>query len=128
MPWGREYVFLRKEDRHGNKQWPKTQIYNYPVQGLGAELMAIARVSLMKRIKTTGIHALPVVTVHDSILLDTEEKEVDKVLPLIYNVFKDVPKNFERLFGVPFDVALNVEVQVGPTWGDMKDVDSALYI
>ncbi len=122
MPWGREYIFLRKQNSRGENVWPKTQIYNYPVQGLGAELTAIVRVSLAKRLAAMRL-AAPVKlvnTVHDSALIDTPKENVDKVIETCKNVFKDVPGNFTRLFGLEFDVALNVEIKIGKTWGDME--------
>ncbi len=123
MDYGREYPFFRKENKNGDKVWPKTQIYNYPVQGLGAELMAIVRVSLAKRLKKIGSNALLRSTVHDSVLIDAPKKEVDIIVPLIYNVFRDVPRNFKKLFNVELDVELKAEVQIGPNLGDMKNVD-----
>jgi DNA polymerase I-like protein with 3'-5' exonuclease and polymerase domains len=124
MNWGREYIFLRKQNSRGENVWPKTQIYNYPVQGLGAELMAIVRVSLAKRLAAMRL-AAPVKlvnTVHDSVLIDTPKENVDKVIETVQNVFKDVPGNFTRLFGLEFDVALNVEIKLGPNWGQMEVV------
>jgi DNA polymerase I-like protein with 3'-5' exonuclease and polymerase domains len=120
MPYGREYPFFRKENKNGDKVWPKTQIYNYPVQGLGAELMAIVRVSLGKRLNAIGSKALLRSTVHDSVLIDAPKKEVDIIVPLIYNVFRDVPRNFEKLFSIPFDMELKCEVTKGPNLGEMK--------
>jgi DNA polymerase I-like protein with 3'-5' exonuclease and polymerase domains len=122
MPWGREYVFLRTE-RNGEKKWPKTQIYNYPVQGLGAELMAIVRVSLAKRLAAANIKLEIIATVHDSVLIDAPEENLAPISAIVYNVFRDVPKNFERLFGIPFDMELNVEIHAGPTWGNMQLLD-----
>ncbi len=119
MPWGRNYTFNRKPNNKGDLVWPKTMIYNYPVQGLGAELMAIVRVSLMRRMKQATLEAMLVSTVHDSVLVDAPENEVDQVCKLIFEVFRDVPKNFERLFKIKFDMELKVEIQKGNTWGEM---------
>ncbi len=122
MPWGREYVFLRTE-RNGEKKWPKTQIYNYPVQGLGAELMAIVRVSLAKRLAALDVQHNLVATVHDSVLIDAPQETLAPICKIIYNVFNDVPKNFEKLFSIPFDMKLDVEIKAGPTWGQMEVLD-----
>jgi len=119
MPYGREYSFFQ-EIKGGEKIWPKSKIYNYPVQGLGAELMAIVRVSLLKRIQKAQLTSLLVSTVHDSVLIDAPEKEVDKVCEIVYSVFRDVPRNFEKIFSIPFDMSLNVEIKTGPTWGNME--------
>ena len=124
MPWGREYPFFRKKNRNGDQVWPKTQIYNYPVQGLGAELMAIVRVSLAKRLGSAGLSYMLRSTVHDSVLIDAPKKEVDKIVEIIYSVFEDVPRNFEKLFGVKFDMSLKAEVTVGQNLGEMNAYSS----
>ena len=63
MPTGRVYKY-EPDIKYGKAKWPRTKILNYPVQGLGADLMAIARVSLANRIKDMqGIKLVN--TVHD---------------------------------------------------------------
>ena len=118
MPTGRVYKYERNE----RNEWPRTTILNYPVQGLGADLMAIARCSLFKRIKKLGILCDFISTVHDSIILDTPEDNVPRVLQVINDVWKDLPKNFEVLFKVPFDLPCRVECKVGPDWGSTKEI------
>ena len=112
MPTGRIYTFKRE-----NGEWPRTQILNYPVQGLGHDLMAIARVSLYKRMRKLRLKSLLVSTVHDSILSDCPSSELEVMIQLYKDVFKDIPKNFERLFGVEFNLPMKVELEVGATWG-----------
>jgi DNA polymerase I len=118
MPTGRVYKYERNE----RNEWPRTTILNYPVQGLGADLMAIARCSLFKRIKKLDILCDFISTVHDSIILDTPEDNVPRVLQVINDVWRDLPKNFEVLFKVPFDLPCRVECKVGPDWGSTKEI------
>jgi len=120
LPTGRTWKFVPILKR-GELRFPRTQILNYPVQGLGADLMSIARISVWRRRKTVAPDSLLISTVHDSILVDSPKKDVDNVVKLMYNVWVDIPANFERLFGVPLNVETRVEVQVGPNWKDMKD-------
>ena len=119
MPYGRQYEFKKYD---GN--YKDTQIKNYPVQGCGADLMAIARVSAFNRIKKLGYgdKCLFVNTVHDSIILDVAEKVCDNsiIVETLYNVFEDVPKNFEKLFGIEFNVPMKAECQIGSNWKDME--------
>lgn len=122
MPTGRRYDYQR--DSRGN--WPRTTILNYPVQGLGADLMAIARVSLFKRLRERSRHS-PfeykfISTVHDSIILDTPDRNVEEVVQIIKDVWEDIPKNFHTMFGVPFDLPCKVEVKVGNDWGSTKEL------
>lgn len=122
-PTGRIYQFNKKSNYQGDLVWPKTQIYNYPVQGLGAELMAIVRVSLTRRIRALNLQSYLVLTVHDSILIDALQNELGQICTLIAAVFADVSQNFVRLFDVPFDVPLVGEIKVGEDWGHMKPID-----
>lgn len=124
MPTGREYHFQPVETKYGMK-WPRTQILNYPVQGLGADLVAIARVTIFKRLVKQNLlkQALLISTVHDSIDID-----VDGDIGLCYNIcslvksaIEDVPVNFERLFGVPFDLPLNAEINYGLNLSELKE-------
>ena len=119
MPTGRVYSFKREQ----GKDFPRTQILNYPVQGLGADLMSIARVSLYRRMHQANLKSLLVCTIHDSILVDGPEEEVAKVVQLMYDVFRDIPLNFKRLFGIDFNLPVRCEIETGPNWGAMKAVE-----
>lgn len=118
-PTGREYYF----QKFGG-QYKDTQIKNYAVQGTGADLMALARVSAHNRLKKLGYgdKCLLVNTVHDSIILDFDARYCDlNVLSnLFHSVFKDLPSNFEKMFGVEFNVPMACEIQYGNNWSDME--------
>lgn len=118
MPTGRVYLYERT--KYG--EWPRTCILNYPVQGFGADLMSIARISLYRRIKQTHPDVLLISTVHDSIMLDCPKEKVDSIVSIIKNVWSDIPRNYERVFGSKFDLPCKVKIKVGPTWGQMETV------
>lgn len=123
MPTGREYNFapVVKFDR---AEWPRTKILNYPVQGLGADLMTIARVSLFNRLKNRPDIKF-ITTVHDSILLDFDETKHDpqELVNEVDKCFNNVPINFKKLFGVEFNLPMRVESEIGSDWGNMKTLD-----
>ena len=86
--------------------------------------MSIARVSLANRLR--GLAGVKLInTVHDSIILDYDEKICDNIslVKLVDKCFSDVPANFEKLFGVKFNLPMRVECQVGPNWKDMEIVN-----
>ena len=119
-PTGREYVF-----QEYNGSYKDTQIKNYVVQGTGADLMALARVSFHNRLKKLNYKdCLLVNTVHDSIVLDYNEKVCDTntLAQLFHDVFRDLPKNFEKLFLTPFNVPMTCEVLVGSNWENMEEI------
>jgi len=120
-PTGREYYF----QKFGG-QYKDTQIKNYAVQGTGADLMALARVSAHNRLKKLGYgdKCLLVNTVHDSIILDFDDKVCDtkELVNMFHSVFHDLPANFEKMFGVKFNVPMAAECQKGLNWADMEVV------
>lgn len=117
MPTGRVYEYTLTP--YGD--WPVTQIKNFPVQGLGADVVSVARVAFYKRLKKQGFIALPIATVHDSIVLDSPPEEVAALVSLFHEVFKDTPKLFEQWFGKPFNLPLQCEVSTGHNMADLKE-------
>jgi|TARA_R100001369_G_C3319069_1_gene168616 DNA polymerase I-like protein with 3'-5' exonuclease and polymerase domains len=122
MPTGRIYHF-EPEVKFDRVKYPRTKILNYPVQGLGADLMAIARVSLRNRLKgKKGIQLVN--TVHDSIIVDFDPKVcyTNDLVNIVDKCFNDVPDNFKKLFGVDFNLPMRVECEVGNSWGNMETI------
>lgn len=128
VPSGRRYEFSPYRDKRGDIKWPRTTILNYPVQGFSADLMMIARISTRKRLARYGGDCLLVNTVHDDIELDVNEKKLDNGLEMCYNicltmeqVFRDVPMNFEKLYGIEFNVPLIGELSFGKNLKEMVE-------
>jgi DNA polymerase-1 len=118
-PTGRFFTFEPKQGRNGI-EWPTTTIKNYPVQSLGADLVMIARISLFNRMKQAGVKAKLVSSVHDSIVIDAPDDEVDLCAQMGNESIQAVPMNFKRLFGKEFNLPLKAEVLTGNNLGDMK--------
>lgn len=127
-PSGRIYKF--EPYKAGNGEWklPRTKILNYPVQGLGADIVMLSRISLwnkLRRHRDEGLVDLSQVklvnTVHDDIWLDTLEtflKGIDfqgnpcyNICSTIKSVFEDLPQNFERAFKQPFNLPTRYEIK-----------------
>jgi DNA polymerase I-like protein with 3'-5' exonuclease and polymerase domains len=122
MPTGRIYNFELKRNWRGELKTPETIIKNYPVQGLGADIMSIARVSFTKRFYKEKINGCIVNTIHDSIVCDVEDSEIHRSAILFHNVFRDIPRNFQRMFGVQWDLPLQCEVSVGKNMEETVDI------
>lgn len=120
-PMGREW-FIPNRDKHGELYIPWTTLTNYPVQGLGADIMALARVSFYRRLKTLQIPVLPVSTVHDSIVVDGPEEYIQPVNKLMHEVFRDIPKNIKRMFNYNWVVPMTCEVKYGKDLKNMQKV------
>lgn len=123
MPTGRIYEFEPRLVR-GEWQWPVTDICNYPVQGLAADLMAIIRVNLYSLLNETNFRYLWVNTVHDSILLDVDNdrKHWYNVCIRIEEAFNNAAKNYELLFDQPLLLPMAGELKVGINWLHMHKI------
>lgn len=122
MPTGREFHFTPAIIKHEHI-WPRTKILNYPVQGTGADLVSIGRVTLWKRLRANGINALLQSTVHDSIDLDVDMdlKGVYNICKIIKSSIEDIPTNFYRLFGKTFNLPITCEISYGPSLGNLTE-------
>jgi DNA polymerase-1 len=116
-PLGRSWDIPIHRDYRGELKIPWTTLSNYPVQGTGADIMMLARLSAYRRIKEAKIKCDFISTVHDSIVVDTYEKHLEQLRDIFDSVFADIPKNIQRLFGYTWEVPLACETKYGP---DMK--------
>lgn len=120
-PLGREWTFNTR-DKRGEVFVPWTTLTNYPVQGTGADIVALARVMFRTRLRKLGIPALLVSTVHDSITVDVPDEYIQQVVNLFHQVFEDLIPNIRKLWGYEWVVPMSCEVNVGMNEKDMHEV------
>lgn len=127
--FGRFWPIAMGTDRRGELKIPWTLLTNYPVQGTGADVMAIARVSFARRLKQSkDLQDVKLVSsVHDSVVVDCPAALVQEVVNLFHQVFDDLPKNIERLFGYKWDVPLKCECKAGVNMMDVTEVTRSDY-
>jgi DNA polymerase I-like protein with 3'-5' exonuclease and polymerase domains len=117
LPNGRQFPF---KPTYG--KWPRTTILNYPIQGMGADLMVIARTAVCGRVRRTFPKVLPISTVHDSLLFDSPSKFVEPVAEIIREEWAKIPFYYTTMFKDPFTLPTKVEILTGPNWKDMKEI------
>lgn len=122
MPTGRVYTYEPKLDYRNGFKWPETTIKNYPVQGTGADVMSIIRVDFKRRFFRERIQGKLISTVHDSIVVDIYKKEFDKVVKMFYDVYKDMPMNFKKIFGKEYNLPIYNEISYGSNLKDLVEV------
>ena len=122
-PFGREWSVPMGRDYRGELKIPWTTLTNYPVQGTGADVMMLARISFFRRLKNLALPVVLISTVHDSVVVDCPKEYVQVVAKLFYEVFADLIPNIKRCFGYDWVVPLGCEVKYGP---DMKNMQKLL--
>lgn len=122
IPSGRFFPIAPRPGFRGELKWPDTVIKNYPVQGFGADLVMLARLRAHQLIKESGLEALLISTIHDSIVADVPDHNIQAVGKLLNQAVEDVPMLCKQTFGYEFKLPLNAEVQYGKNKLEMKDL------
>ncbi|HKE58267.1 MAG TPA: DNA polymerase I [Pyrinomonadaceae bacterium] len=99
-------------DRNANiRKAAEREAINMPIQGTASDIVKIAMLHVDEELKRTGLKAQMLMQVHDELLLEVAEKDVDKVSKLLKH---------EMETAVSLDVPLVADVGVGDNWMDAK--------
>jgi DNA polymerase-1 len=91
-------------------------VVNYPVQGFGNDLVQLACVRAHRRFKETHLKSLLILTVHDSIVIDTHPDEVTAVNQILEWAMVDVLTEAQERWGHTFILPLKIEGSSGVNW------------
>ena len=80
---------------------------NAPIQGTSADIIKLAMIRLAQRLQEAGLRARMILQVHDELVLEAPEAEIDRAVALV----REVMSNAFTLC-----IPLKVDVEVGPNW------------
>jgi DNA polymerase-1 len=89
------------------RSYAERNAINYPIQGSAADIVKIAMVRIHARLRQEGLQAAMVLQVHDELVFDVPEREVEQVKRLVRE---------EMEGAVALKVPLLVELGVGKNW------------
>ena len=84
---------------------------NTPVQGTAADMIKRAMVNLHQRLSDEGMGAAMIIQVHDELVLEIPEDEVEMVATMVREEMENA---------IELDVPLVVEVGWGDNWMEAK--------
>lgn len=120
-PSGRWFKFHKQKRDDGSWGYSRTQIVNYPVQSLATgDIIPLAVAVANSRVRKLGGKTVFVNQVHDSLIYDCPESEVEQVARVVVDVMNDLPSLIHKYLGFEFNVPLTVEAKVGTSWGNME--------
>jgi DNA polymerase-1 len=90
------------------------QAVNHPIQSTAGDLAKIAMIQVRRAI--AGYDARLVLQVHDELVIECAEGDVEAVVPLVRAAMTDIHLNGEPVLCVP----LVVDLAVGDNWADCK--------
>jgi DNA polymerase I-like protein with 3'-5' exonuclease and polymerase domains len=106
------------------------QAVNFPVQSGAAEMTLMALVVLSDALVAADARSKVILTVHDSIVIDTHVDELYEVATLGKEVMEDIPVHAPKVFdGIDWSwlkVPLKADCEVGTTWGTLTKFDLAM--
>lgn len=88
---------------------------NAPIQGTAADILKIAMIQLPQAIAAAGLGAKILLQVHDELLLECPEAEIEKTV----SVVKEVMQN-----AFTISIPLETDAAWGKNWGDLKELSN----
>jgi DNA polymerase I len=99
-------------DRNANiRKAAEREAINMPIQGTASDIVKIAMLHVDEELKRSALRAQMLMQVHDELLLEVAEKDVEKVSKILKH---------EMETAVSLDVPLVADVGVGDNWMDAK--------
>ncbi len=86
---------------------------NHPIQGTAADIIKLAMIALHGRLRSAGLAARMTLQVHDELVLETPEGEVQAVAALVKETMEDA---------YDLDAPLKVDMEFGPNWFDQSPI------
>ena len=117
LPSGRELAWPDAKREANGWVTYGTQIVNYPVQSFAtADIVPLACIRAYKMMKNRHIQSLCVLTVHDSIVVDTHPDEVDIVKDILVDAMEGVVHEIKKRYDYEMALPLAIEIKAGETW------------
>ena len=93
------------------RQMGERMAMNTPIQGTSADVMKMAMINVYNRFIKEGIESKILLQVHDEIIVDCKNSELDKIKKIIKEEMENV---------YPLSVPLKVEIDTGINWYEAK--------
>lgn len=98
---------------HVRRAAAEREAINMPIQGTAADILKIAMINLDQALTMGGYQAQMMLQVHDELVLEVPDDELNAVVPLV----RDVMESAYEL-----KTPLQADAKVGRNWHDMQDV------
>ena len=107
----RRYIPELKNKNKNIIQFGERIAMNTPIQGSAADIIKIAMNNLYKALKENNLKSKLVMQVHDELIVETFDDEID----IVKSIMKEAMENVIKL-----DIPLDIDLNVGDSWFDAK--------
>jgi DNA polymerase-1 len=105
----RRYLPQIKSKNHAMRSLAERIATNTPIQGSAADIIKLAMIRIMDEIDQNKLETKMIMQVHDELVLEVPEKEVDQASRIIRNCMENC---------IRLDVPLIVDMNVGSSWAE----------
>ena len=98
-----------KSSNFMQRQFGERAAMNAPIQGTAADIMKIAMIQVYRGLKEAGLKSKLILQVHDELLIETYEDEMEQVKEILSREMKQA---------VDLAVPLEIDLNVGKNWYD----------
>ena len=84
---------------------------NTPIQGTAADIIKLAMVKVYKAFKENNLKSKMIIQVHDELIFDTAEDELETVKQIVTDVMDNVCE---------LTVPLSIDINYGKNWAEAK--------
>lgn len=107
----RRYLPDLNSSNHNIRSFAERTAINTPIQGSAADIIKLAMLKVSKELREKKLMAKLLLQVHDELLLEVPESELEKVSQLVKEAMEGA---------VSLSIPLDVDMQVGKNWCDLK--------
>ena len=93
------------------KNREEREAINAPIQGTAADIMKIAMIKIPSALESAGLQGCMLLQVHDEIVLECPQGELEKTARVVQQVMEDAYK---------LSIPLSTEARWGHSWGEMQ--------
>lgn len=110
---GRRRYFpnLAKGSNPQMRQREEREAINAPIQGTAADIVKLAMIAMPDALGKAGLNARMLLQVHDELIFEVPEDELEKTVPVIKTVMESA---------MTLDVPLVCDARAGDNWGELE--------
>jgi DNA polymerase-1 len=109
----RRYLPQVNNKNQGLRQFAERQAINTPIQGTASDLIKLAMIKIHRHINIKHLKARMNLQIHDELLFDVPQEEVNEVIDLVKEDMEQVLK---------LSVPIVVDIKKGKNWLEMEEV------
>lgn len=119
---GRQFYWPDETRRRNGRTKHYTQQVNYPVQSTAtADIVPLSCIRALRKFRELELKSKLVLTVHDSIVVDTHPDELEHVKEALTWAMEGVTEEATDRWGYEFALPLKIEISGGKNWLDQVE-------